>query len=33
MAAGKQPGPGDPHAVLVLSELHFGKRNDHADKC
>ena len=33
VAAGKQGGFGDPDAVLVLSDLHFGKRNDHAGKC
>jgi hypothetical protein len=29
MAAGQQTGLGNPHAVFVLSELHFGDRNNH----
>lgn len=29
VAAGKQGGFGNPHTILVLSDLHFGKRNDH----
>ena len=29
VAAGKQGGFGNPDAVFILSDLHFGKRNDH----
>jgi hypothetical protein len=29
MAAGQQTGLGNPHAVFVLSELHFGEWNNH----
>jgi len=29
VAAGQQAGFGDPHAVFVLTELHFRKWNDH----
>jgi hypothetical protein len=29
VTAGQQAGLGNPHAVLVLSELHFRERNDH----
>jgi hypothetical protein len=29
MAAGQQGGFGNPHAVFVLTELHFREWNDH----
>jgi hypothetical protein len=29
VATGKQRRFGNPHAVFVLSQLHFGERNNH----
>jgi hypothetical protein len=29
MAAGKQRRLGNPHAIFILTELHFGERNNH----
>ena len=32
MAARQEIGLGNPNAIFVLSELHFGERNDHRGK-
>ena len=29
MAAGQEAGLGNPHAVFILTELHFRERNNH----